>query len=363
MRAYRPLVLASLLIAPACRGVGPDAVAIGDGVPRAFNDRNLLSVVHAMLDSAGPVLDIKAWRSGDPARMLSEAAQARIFADDPSVIAVVGHAGSKGTLLAAPIYRAANVPLVVPTATAEELRRLGGPVFLLSPPNDEIGAFLVDQAVDSLGRGRLAVVNVADPYGEGIRGGVLDRLRARRLPLAGEAALAGGDCTADAAVVRTTVRALLARARPDAVILVLPQNLTLCAVRELVAADPSLVILTSDSFSPVGFRGISPAHRRHVHALLFWTPDQNAASAAFAARFRTMLGREPEPSQALTFDAYALVQAAVREGVRTRSAMERWLRALGTDAHPAFAGITGPIDFQRPRRTVLRLLPLRTLPP
>jgi branched-chain amino acid transport system substrate-binding protein len=348
-------------MAAACTTEAPRPLHVGDAVPRANQDSSIIQVVAAMLDSAhAPPLPLIPWTAASGGALATESEQAQRFVSDSSVVAVVGHAGSKLTLIAAPTYRAADMPLVVPTATARALREAGPNIFMLAPSDEAIGAFMVDRAVDSLGLRRLSVMHVADAYGEGIRAGLAARAAARGISLVGETALTGWECEPNETSAAAITRAFLRRVQPDALLLALPQRLAECVIRAAVAQDSSIVILASDSFSPPP-RGLAlDAHQsRAVHHVVFWEPGTDALNRRFDATFRQVVGRAPDASQALTADALLLLAAALRDGMRTRAEVGDWLRRVGTDGHPPFAGITGPIDFTRPRTAGLRLKPLR----
>ncbi|MBL0938432.1 MAG: ABC transporter substrate-binding protein [Gemmatimonadaceae bacterium] len=349
------LTLAAVLMTGGCTGETPGVLRIADAVPRPLGDRSTLSALESLIEPGNaPRIELIPWSESHVVEN-TEAAQAARFIDDPSVIAVVGHAGSRGTLLAAPLYRAAGLPLIVPTATARELHTLPDGLYLLAPADDMLGTFLVDRALDSLGVRRLAVLYVADPYGEGIRSGIEERLNARGGSLAGESLFLGHECQTDRLAMRMVVRSLIARTQPDGVIMALPHMLTVCALEELTAVNPNLVLLTSDSFVADENTKLSDAVRRTTHVLELWAPGNDSTTARFRTRMREVTGYDPTPGQAYAYDGFRLAEAAIRSGVRTRKQMRAWLDALGTSDQPAFVGVTGPIDFHQPRRPELRL--------
>ncbi|QJR35367.1 ABC transporter substrate-binding protein [Gemmatimonas groenlandica] len=310
-----------------------------------------------------PRVDLAPWTVSTTDFGIGEDAQARAFIADSTVVAVVGHAGSRSTLMVEPLYREAGMPLIVPTATARALRDVSGSVFMLAPPDDLIGAFLVDEAMVRLHARRLGMLYVADPYGDGIHDGVQARLRERGDSIVGAAALSGRECEVDALSMDAIVKAFLLRANPDAVIVALPQQDAWCAVRAIAREAPSTSILTTDSFVLHPDWPLSRDERTNMYTLLFWEPGADSVSQAFVAHSRSILGRDPEPSHALEYDGFQLVAAAVRDGASTRDEVTAWLRQLGTPGHPAFHGISGPIDFLRPRTSVLRLRSLRDSTP
>lgn len=340
-------------------------VRVGDAFPRDVSRGSMLDVTRMLLrlDSTSRI-ELVPWSVKSKDFGVGEYAQARRFVDDRDMVAVVGHSGSHSTIMVEPLYREAGMPLLVPTATATELRTLGPEVFMLAPPNDMIGAFLVDEATTRLGRKRIAVLHVADPYGDGIRDGVVARLQSQGGAVVGSAALSGRECLYDAIGMDPIVRALLQRSRPDAVIVALPQQAARCASRALVRSDSSLVVLMTDSFVLPKELPFTEGERRNMHVLLFWEPGADSASQAFLQAARATLKRDPTPGFALEFDAYQLIVAAVRDGYTTRRGVMQWLRQLGTPGHPPFQGVTGPIEFTRPRTSVLRLKALReSVPP
>lgn len=347
----------------ACDGTDRSVVRIGDAVPRKATGQTLLEVVRPLLTpSTAPRIELVPWSVPGTDLGVGEDAQARRFIADSSVVAVVGHAGSRTTLMVEPLYREAGLPMVVPTATARSLRSLGPHVFMLAPTDDLIGEFLVDEATTRLGAKRLGILYIADPYGEGIRDGVQTRLRSRGDSLAGSAALSGLECEDGGIALDAVVRAFLRRVTPDAVIVALPQRAARCAVGSLTRHAPSVVVLTTDSFVPQVAESLSAEERANTYALLFWEPGSDSASQAFVERTRATLGRDPFAGEALEFDAFQLIASAVRAGNTTRPAVMTWLRQLGTPGHPPFQGLSGPIDFTRPRTSVLRLKALREMP-
>jgi ABC-type branched-subunit amino acid transport system substrate-binding protein len=147
-------------------------------------------------------------------------------------------------------------------------------------------------------------------------------------------------------------------------IVALSTTQTVCAVRTLAALDPDLRVLAADAFEPseLSSSALSVAERRALHYVVTWEPGTDSLSREFVRRARALTGRDPTPGQAMTHDAFMLVEQAVREGHTSRAAIRRWLHALGTPGHPPFQGVTGPITFLEPRRTLLRVRRLTVEP-
>ncbi len=107
----------------------------------------------------------------------SEAANvANLIVSDARVVAVIGHYMSDCALEAAPIYAAASIPMVTPSATNPELtaRQLSaawrGPrvVFRMVPTDEVQGAYAASFAFRNLRRRRVAVMRDQTPYAKGL---------------------------------------------------------------------------------------------------------------------------------------------------------------------------------------------------
>jgi len=359
-RAVVPVVVpvVVLLLSAGCSPADRE-LRVGHAVPVGDLGRAMNRVSEGFFDSSAvPRLRIAPWTVVRTNDLGSETGQAERFASDPGVVAVVGHSGSKNTVLAAPIYASAGVPVLVPTATSRLLQDARDDLFLLSPPDDVEGAFLADHAVDSMAGRRVAMLYVADAFGIGIHEGVRDRMAARGATLAGEAAVAGRECTqGESGAMRGITRSLLARSRPDVVIVALSSVQTACALREMLAIDPAVRVLAADAFDPteINVRQLSDLERAALRYVVLWEPSDDARTQEYVRRVRAETGRDPTPAHALTHDAFMLVAQAIAEGNTSRAAVRDWLHSLGTPAHPPVLGVTGPIAFTGPRGTLLRV--------
>jgi len=355
-----------LVLVSGCGRSEPRAITIGDGMPRPNGPKSFVGFVwKSVTDGTNLNLQLKGWSSGDDVTNRSESAQAEVFVSRPDVVAVVGHAGSKGSMIAASVYQGVGMPLVVPTATSSKLRASSNLVFMLSPTDSVEGAFIANQALDSLAARRIAVVYVADAYGTGIRDGVEAQLTLRRSALAGELALAGKECVSSGNLsMRGVARALLARAHPDLVVVATSTGQAACFIEQVRAVDSRVKILAADSFEPAHWRvaKLSGGQRSGVYFVDFWDAERDSRSRDFARNVREALHREPLTGEALNYDAYQVLIAAIKEGHRTRESIAQWLRQLGTVGHPSFPGVTGSISFNIPRSDILylRRLPAAT---
>ena len=283
----------------------------------------------------------------------AEVALAERVAADPSVIAVVGQSGSRGSLAAAPVYARAGIPQIVPTATSSQLRVAGPWTFMLAPPESVQAAFIV-AALDSLKARRVSLFYSGESYGEGLKDAILPALAARHLAVVDQVRLG------DDADVATLTEASLHRHRTDAIVILgyYTEAGTVASVAE--RARPGLPLIAGDgALYPGGLRRVAGAAAESLDIVSFWQPDTtDPATRKFLARFRAIAGRDPTPSEALGVDALLFARAAILAAGPSRSAVREWLAGPGGSLRPpdAISGNTlhdGPI----PRLAFVRIGP------
>ena len=134
------------------------------------------------------------------------AAVANKHVADPTVVAVAGHLFSGATAAAIPIYQAAGVVMLSPSATAPFLTTLDSKVFNRVPFTDQTQAEVVsDYMFNTLGVKKLALLHDGEDYGKGLAGLVQTAFTA----LGGEAVYFEGITSkeADYSPVLTTIAA------------------------------------------------------------------------------------------------------------------------------------------------------------
>jgi len=268
----------------------------------------------------------------------------------PGMVVVVGHGGSRGSLAAAPVYNQAAIPQIVPNSTSRLLRKAGPWTFMLAPDDSIEGAFMGAFAVDRLHARRATIFYINDEYGAGLRDGIVAALAGRGVRIID---LISFETQSDMA---TLVAATLHRGVPDVLLVAGRQRETGIIARltqqrvpglRIVAGDGALVLpALADNAGPAG---------DSVYVVAFWLPDApDSLSRDFVARFRRIVGRDPQSTDAMSHDALLLAAATIRTAGSNRAAARAYLRALG-GSRPAFMGVTGPITFtpDRPSRLVM----------
>lgn len=320
------------------------------------------SVIDVVLESVadfpgGPPAAMRGPVSTQETYSAREVDVATQLATMPGIVAVVGHQDSRSTLLAAPVYDEAGIPLVVPNATTRALGAAGPWVFPIAPNDSQEGAFIADFATRTLRARRVALMYDNDEYGRGIRDGVRDALTAAGTPLTADAPI-GTVCAAD----DDATIALITSQRPPPEVLVLAarQGDAACIVRQARRRLPGLRYITGDaveiSDKQVAAMGTAA---ESTYFVAFWYDGlTDARSTAFTSAYRRVTGNHPSPATALQYDALMLLMTAVRDVGPNRKAIQAYLSDLGR-SRPAYEGVTGPISFDADRRRALYVLRVR----
>jgi branched-chain amino acid transport system substrate-binding protein len=270
---------------------------------------------------------------------------AQEFADDESIVAIVGHAWSGATLAALPIYEDARIPVVSQSATNMTLTQQGFEVFNRVIASDLFQGDLVAEVLyTDMGARSLAVIHDDSAYGEGLA----DRVEELFAGLGGTVVVSEEITTglSDYGGVLTTIAA----ATPDSVFFggydqELAVLLNQCAAAGLdtipwLGADAVLggAILTGAGANAEGLYATGPA-----------TPAESAAKTAFDAAYLDGYGEEAgslTPFSWFAYDAASVIIAAIEdtaivEGDTLYIPKEDLITAVrGTSG---FQGLTGDI--------------------
>jgi len=275
----------------------------------------------------------------------------------PGVVAVVGHASSRGSLLAAPIYGEAGVPFIAPTATSHRLHDAGNWTFQLAPDDEAEGAFIAGFALDSLAAPAITVFYLsADEYGIGLRDGITRALKARGVQLADEVGIL------DDSDFERRVAASLRRVTPDVVVLASRTPEAVAVARAIRRRLPRVPVILADGVDNGAFTREAGSLAGPSYAVAWWLPaSADPASRAFVQRFERVAGRAPRQQEAMYYDALMVAAQAVHVAGTRRAAIRRYLSELGV-SRPPYHGITGPISFAPGRLTNLIMLRLGDAP-
>lgn len=350
------LVTSAVALAILLNGCRPEPREAVIGLALQPADRNIGAARLAestLADEAGPgdisirlVLDTTI-RDRDAE---SELLRARSMLALPALAGVVGHSSSRGALAAAPFYDSAGVPVLTAIATSRLLRQSGPAVFQLPPDDSVQGAFIGRFVHEGLHAFSAAVLYQNDEYGMGLRDGILAALRGRgvvvtqSMPFSIRSDL---DVLTRAALAGQRLDVLIVAGRADQVADVATAARDVAPRAAVVAGDapewPELVA----QVEPVVLS------RLYLTSLWLYPPGDSLADD-FVTRFRQASHREPEPYDALTYDAVMLLGRGIREVGPSPRRLMRWLRSAGTE-HPAIRLVTGEFPPSGPRDAHLRM--------
>lgn len=282
----------------------------------------------------------------------------------PGMVAVIGHSNSSSSLSASPIYNQAEIVQIAPTATSVQFSESGPFSFRLAPADPLQGELLM-RAIDSLfpvGT-RIALLFVNDDYGQGLRTALLDRLDRERFPVVFDqphADVESSDAvSAHERTIRTTVAGV--RAANPGLVLWLGRSATFRAylpeLRRVLGAVP---VLGGDALSSYNEEDVASGLWEGVRYADYVDIRATEELRDFSRRFAARQGIAARTAEVLSYDAMALILAAVRDGARTGEEVRQWLASLGR-SRPPWQGLSGPISFTE-RGDVERPYVLITMP-
>ena len=265
---------------------------------------------------------------------------AQRFADDPDVVAVIGHLNSHVTIPAADIYERGGLLMLTPASTAPELTRRGHRHVFRSVHDDEdVGRQMVDLAADN-GWRRVFVVYVRTAYGEGLATAFEGAATDSRVDVVGRAAYGSDGSGLDALVddIRQTRDArgvdavFLAGVPPEA-------GSVIAALRRGGVGAP---IFGGDALDTVELVESAGGTAEGVYvASVFHPDDPRPESQAFRQAFEARYGTAPDSWAARGYEAVrVLAQAMEAAGSAAPGAVAAALRDGGQ-----VSGITGPFGF------------------
>lgn len=264
---------------------------------------------------------------------------AQRFADDPDVVAVIGHLNSHVTIPAADIYERGELLMLTPASTAPELTRRGHRYVFRSVHDDEdVGRQMVDLAAEQ-GWRRVYVIYVRTAYGEGLATAFEGAAVDHRVDVVGREAYGADGSGLDAIV--DDVRQTRGARGVDAVFLagVPPEaGEVIAALRRGGVGAP---IFGGDALDTVELVESAGGAAEGVYVASEFHPDDpRPESQAFRQAFEARYGQPPDSWAARGYEAVrVLAQAMEAAGTAAPGAVADALRS------DALTGITGPFRF------------------
>ncbi len=264
---------------------------------------------------------------------------AQSLADDPSVVAVIGHLTSGTSLAAGRVYGEARRPVVMisPSASSPDLSGLNPYVFRICPSDLSHGAQLARFARQTLGARRVGVIYIDDDYGRGLR-----------LSFAAEFRRLGGEVVEEDPMLSATASLdpYLSRLRKtgsiDALMLATERTGAELALREMGQIGVRWPAIGGDALTGIEAAGAMTEGLRLSTAYLPDRPGER--NLQFVTAYGRAYAQRPDHRGAGAYDIVHLL-ARVMEDVGTdRRAIRDRLARVGLD-QPAYEGVTGTIAF------------------
>lgn len=266
---------------------------------------------------------------------------ARQLAQNPEVLAVVGHFNSRCSLTGIEIYKEAGLVMLSPASTNSTLCRANRPWAFRNIFNDEFqGQTLANYIHGVLGLQTAAVIYENDDYGRGLKDHFL--ARARELGLQVVAEQAYDSTTADfTPLVRTAINA-----NPQIIVMsgLYTQAARIAqATREL---GSSLPLIGGDGVFSEEYMNLAGAAAEGTLVttpFLFELAGDRAAS--FMAEYeRRYPGVQPDAWAALAYDAVKILCEAIERRGAGRTAIREHLESVNSP-ETAYQGLTGNTYF------------------
>ncbi|HWC74568.1 MAG TPA: ABC transporter substrate-binding protein [Gemmatimonadales bacterium] len=341
----RRLFAATLLLA-ACGRADHTPIVLGLAGP--FSQPRGVSMRHAA-ELAVKEINARGGIRGRPLalRVADDSAQpdvairiAQQFAEDPSIVAVIGHLTSSASLAAGRVYGEARHPVVMisPSASSPDLSGVNPFMFRVCPSDLNHGIQLARYAREVLRARRAGVIYLDDDYGRGLRSS-----------FSGEFRRLGGDVVEEDPMLSTTstLEPYLSRLRQDGgadvIMLATDRGGAELALREMGRIGARWIPLGGDALSGIENTGpLAEGVRMSVAYLIDQPGERNAQFVAAYAHAYS--GEQPDHRGAAAYDIVQLLATILPETGTDRRAIRDRLARIGGNL-PAFEGVTGTIAF------------------
>lgn len=259
---------------------------------------------------------------------------------DPDVVAVIGHLQSYTTLQCAPLYDAAGLVHIAPTATDPQLTARGHRrLFRLTFTDRSVGHQLADLAASRSWK-RVALGYIRNDYGRNVANAF-----EARAPQHGIDVRVRSSYDPSEQVSEQTFQQILlewSAAEIEAIVLAgeVPSAALLVAQARRRGID--VPVLGGDAMSSPGLMAVAgPAAEGAIVASFFHPALPRPEIAAFDAAFRKRYGEPPDAGSALGYDSVSLVA----EGIRQAGSAVPEQVAAALHRLTAWPGVTGDFTF------------------
>jgi branched-chain amino acid transport system substrate-binding protein len=265
---------------------------------------------------------------------------AQQIADDPDVVAVIGHLQSYITVQTAGVYNSAGLVLVAPTATDPKLTQLGYKrVFRATFMDNSVGRHLAE-LVASQQRKKVAVYYIRNDYGRNVANAFEER--ARQL---GVTVQARNSYDPSEQASERTFDQVLTEWKPmelDAILLAGEVPSAAIFVTQARRKGIDVPIIGGDAMSSPALMAVAGAAAEGTTVASYFNPDEPRPEVVrFNAAFTAKFGVPPDAGSALGYDCIQLLAGAMKKtGKAVPEEVARALHELKD-----WRGVTGTFSF------------------
>jgi branched-chain amino acid transport system substrate-binding protein len=347
MQPLRKLALLASLWLASCSRDGTRPVVVGLAGP--FSQPRGVSMQRAA-ELAVKEINARGGLRGRPLalRILDDSGRADVaiqvaqtLADDPEVVAVIGHLTSGTSIAGARIYGGGRRPvaMISPSASSPDLSGVNPFTFRICPTDLSHGAQLARYARQGLGARRAGIIYIDDDYGRGLR-----------LSFATEFRRLGGTIVEEDPSLPTTssLEPYLTRMRQgggvDVLMLATERGGAEIALRDEARLGLRWPTIGGDALTGIEAAGPLAEGVRLSSAYLPDRPGER--NAVFVAAYaRAYEGQRPDHRGAAAYDILQLLATRVFTSAGTdRGAVRDYLARIGNGL-PGYDGVTGTIAF------------------
>jgi len=278
----------------------------------------------------------------DQSREDQAAAVATKFANDPTIVAVVGHFNSICSLAGKPIYQRAGVVEFSPGSTNVDVTKGSEWTFRNLYHDNYQGTFLARYAKNILSMNRVAVFYDNDDYGNGLKNAFVAEAEKIGLKIVGQEAYQREQTLDFSAAIDK-----FAAQKPDAIFIAGLYNEAASIVKQAREKGVKVPFLAADGVSSQGYIDIAgeAAEGTYITTPFIVHPSIGGPKAqAFRQAFEAKFHQTPDTWAALTYDAVNQLISVIEKVGTDRKAIRDELAATNSP-EKAYQGVTGPTYF------------------
>jgi len=265
---------------------------------------------------------------------------AQRIAQDPDVVAVIGHLQSYITVQAARVYDQAGLVLMAPTATAPDLTEQGFTrVFRATFTDETVGSQLADLAA-ARRLGSVGILYIRNTYGRNVANAF--EMRAAQLGI--RIAIRDSYDPSEQADARSFERILRVWKNQEIDVIMLAGEVPSAAifVSQARAQGIEVPILGGDAMSSPGLMAVAGRAAEGMIVASFFHPDEpRQETARFVAAFQRRYGVAADAGSALGYDCVRVIARAMKQaGSVAPDDVAVALRTLAVNE-----GVTGTFRF------------------